>query len=67
MKLLERMPEFSVSEVAQELKINFKTAADHVRRLAIAGLVMKRSEGASVRHRLTNTGILILMFLRTLE
>jgi predicted ArsR family transcriptional regulator len=67
MELLGRMPELSVIEIAQELDINFKTASDHVRRLAISGLVMKRNEGASVRHRLTPQGILILKLLRTLE
>ena len=66
-ELLHREPELSVIEISYKLGINFKTAADHVRRLAIAGLVMKRNEGAAVRHRLTSQGLLILKFLRTLE
>ncbi|MEK7567356.1 MAG: winged helix-turn-helix domain-containing protein [Patescibacteria group bacterium] len=67
LELLKRKPELSVVEIAEELKINFKTASEHIRRLAIAGLVIKRSEGPAVRHKLTPTGISILMFLRTLE
>ena len=65
--LLERKPELSVIEISYELGINFKTASEHIRRLAIAGLVMKRNEGSSVRHALTLTGKLTLKFLRTLE
>lgn len=65
--LLERAPELSVIETADELGINFKTASEHIRRLAHAGLVLKRNEGAAVRHALTPTGRSILKFLRTLE
>ena len=65
--LLQRKPELSVDEIATSLKINFKTASDHIRRLAIAGLVLKRYEGNFVRHKLTNRGISILKFLRILE
>lgn len=67
MALLGKTPQLSVHDVAEILKINFKTASDHIRRLAIAGLVMKRNEGASVRHALTVRGKSILIFLRTLE
>jgi len=35
--------------------------------LAIAGLVLKRNQGASVRHKLSDRGDVILKFLRTLE
>ena len=67
MALLDKMPELSVMEIADELGINFKTASEHIRRLASAGLVLKRNQGAAVRHILSPTGRLILKFLRTLE
>lgn len=67
LELLRGEPELSVIEIAERLGINFKTASEHIRRLAIASLVLKRSDGASVRHKLTNNGLLILKFLRTLE
>lgn len=67
MILLEKAPELSLIEISDELKINFKTGSEHIRRLVLAGLVMKRNAGASVRHALTNEGKLILKFLRTLE
>jgi len=65
--LLRKKPELSVIEIAEELKINMKTASEHVRRLAIAGLVLKRSAGNAVRHKVTDRGISVLKFLRTLE
>ena len=67
LKLLEKYPELSVVEISEKLDVNFKTIAEHIRRLTIAGLVMKRSVGASVSHRLTKRGKEVLNFLRTLE
>ncbi len=67
MELLGREPELSVGEMADILKVNFKTISEHVRRLAIVGIVLKRSSGPSVRHKLTLRGVSILKFLRTLE
>ncbi len=64
---LEKEPELSVADISDKLEINFKTASEHIRRLAIAGLVLKRSDGLSVRHRLTDRGKTILKFLRILE
>ena len=40
-ELLEQKSELSVFEIADALDINFKTASEHIRRLAIAGLVLK--------------------------
>jgi predicted transcriptional regulator len=67
MELLHRKPELSVFEISNELGVNFKTVSEHIRRLTHAGLVMKRSEGAAVRHALTPHGVQVLKFLRTLE
>lgn len=65
--LLSGFPELSVGEIAQKLKINLKTASEHIRRLAISGLVLKRNQGKNVRHKLSDRGVIILKFLRTLE
>ncbi len=65
--LLNKKPELSVVEIADTLKTNFKTASQHITRLAIAGAVMKRSDGSSIRHKLTPRGENILKFCRTLE
>lgn len=66
LNLLSKNPELSVEEIAERLKINGKTASEHIRRLAIAGLVLKRNAGAAVRHKLTGRGTNVLKFLRTL-
>ncbi|MEK7581875.1 MAG: winged helix-turn-helix domain-containing protein [Patescibacteria group bacterium] len=67
LELVKKTPELSVMDIAEELKINFKTASEHIRRLAISGLVMKRNDGPAVCHKITPLGNSILMFLRTLE
>ncbi|TSC88354.1 MAG: Uncharacterized protein G01um101416_22 [Microgenomates group bacterium Gr01-1014_16] len=67
LELLEKIPELSVIEISNKVNINFKTASEHIRRMAISGLVLKRSARQSVRHKLTPRGIAILKFLRTLE
>lgn len=65
--LLARSPELSLDDIATKLDINLKTASEHVRRLAIAGLVLKRHQGNEVRHKLTARAKSILKFLRILE
>lgn len=67
LEILKKTPEMSVDEIARLLNINYKTAADHLRRLAIAGLVLKKSDSVSIRHKLTARAEYVLKFLRTLE
>ena len=67
LELLKKSPELSVDEIASSLKINMKTASEHTRRLAQAGLVLKRYEASFVRHKVTSRGLSILKFLRMLE
>jgi DNA-binding transcriptional ArsR family regulator len=64
--LLSRSPELSVEDIADKLRLGYPNASDHVRKLAIAGLVMKRSDGPSVRHKLTPRGEAMLVFCKTL-
>jgi len=65
--LLQREPELSVEDISERLKIGYQNASDHVRKLAIAGLVMKRNDGASVRHKLTQRAESILVFCKRLQ
>lgn len=65
--LLKRRPELSVEDIADMLRIGYPNAAEHIRKLAIAGLVAKRHEGASVRHKLTARGESVLAFCRALS
>lgn len=67
MEVLKKTPEMSVDDIARILDINYKTTADHLRRLAIAGLVLKKSDSVSIRHKLTQRAEYVLKFLRTLE
>ena len=67
LELISQKPELSVQEIATQLKINIKTASDHIRRLAISGLVLKRNRGVNVLHKLSPRGDIILKFLRRLE
>ncbi|OGG57815.1 hypothetical protein A2853_04150 [Candidatus Kaiserbacteria bacterium RIFCSPHIGHO2_01_FULL_55_17] len=65
--LLRREPELSVENISSRLHIGYENASDHVRKLAIAGLVMKRNDGPSVRHKLTPRGEAILVFCKRLQ
>jgi DNA-binding transcriptional ArsR family regulator len=65
--LLKRAPELSVGEISERLHIGYENASDHVRKLAIAGLVLKRYEGTTVRHKLTPRAESILVFCKKLQ
>jgi DNA-binding transcriptional ArsR family regulator len=67
LELLSKKPELSVEEVSDQLRIGYQNASDHIRKMAIAGLVMKRSDGAAVRHKLTKRGEVMLVFCKRLE
>ncbi|OGG45356.1 hypothetical protein A2673_04135 [Candidatus Kaiserbacteria bacterium RIFCSPHIGHO2_01_FULL_50_13] len=67
MDLLRRNPELSVDDISERLDIGYENASDHVRKLATSGLVMKRNDGPSVRHKLTTRGELVLMFCKRLQ
>ena len=67
LELLKQKPELSVEEVADTLSIGYENASDHIRKLAVAGLVMKRSDGKAVRHKITSRAVFILTFCKTLE
>lgn len=64
--VLSKKPELSVDDIAEKLHIGYENASDHIRKLAIAGLVMKRSQGTSVRHKLTPRAESVLVFCKKL-
>lgn len=65
--LLQRKPELSVDEIAEQLSIGYMNASDHIRKMAIAGLVIKRNDGPHVRHKLTPRALTVLAFCKKLE
>jgi DNA-binding transcriptional ArsR family regulator len=56
----------SVGEISLATEIELKTTSEHLRRLTIAGLILKRNEGREVRHALTPLARHVLTFLRML-
>lgn len=64
--LLERRPQLSLSDIAQKLKVDFRTISEHTRKLEHAGLVKKRYYGAYVQHELSPLGKIVLRFLKGL-
>lgn len=66
LELLGAHPELCVGEISEKLQIEIRTASEHLRRLAIAGLILKRYEGREVRHALTDRAHSILLFLESL-
>ena len=67
LELLEKDPELSVVEVAAKLKIGYENTSDHIRKMTITGLIMKRSDGPNVRHKLTPKALAILAFCKKLQ
>ena len=65
--LLGKEPELSVQEISNKLKSEFKNISAHINKMAVSGLLMKRSDSKSVRHKLTSRGNIILKFVRMLE
>ena len=65
--LLRREPELSVDQISERLKIGYENASDHIRKMVIAGLVMKRSDGPYVRHKLTPRADIVLAFCKKLQ
>ncbi len=67
LELLDLKPELSVADIADELKMGYENSSDHIRKMAIAGLLMKRNVGPSVLHKLTPRAKSILMFCKRLQ
>ncbi|KKW17464.1 MAG: Transcriptional regulator, ArsR family [Candidatus Magasanikbacteria bacterium GW2011_GWA2_50_22] len=65
--LLHKEPELSVEDISERLNIGYENASDHLRKMAIAGLILKRNEGNNVRHKLTPRAESILVFCKILE
>lgn len=67
LELLHKEPELSVADIADKLKIGYENTSDHIRKMAIAGLVLKRNVGLNVCHKLTPLSESILVFCKKLE
>ncbi|HEV7449465.1 MAG TPA: winged helix-turn-helix domain-containing protein [Candidatus Paceibacterota bacterium] len=65
--LLSKHPELSVLDIAERLKMGYENASDHVRKMTVAGLLLKRNDGPAVRHKLTSRAESILVFCKRLQ
>ena len=65
--LLDRRPDISVFDIADEVKGDFRTVSEHLRKLTLGGLIVKRRKGLAVGHSITERGDRVLGFCRTLE
>lgn len=63
LQLLRDQPDLCIGEISEKLQIEIKTASEHVRRLALSGLVTKRHKAREVRLRLADGTRNILAFL----
>lgn len=67
LEVIEKDSNMTLLDIAEKLRINFKTAGEHTRKLALAGLIDKKYKGASVQHKITDRGKQALKFCRILE
>ena len=62
-RLVRREPGLSLLEIAERLRINQKTASEHLRRLALGGHIQKQYEGRVISVRLSAQGKFFLEIL----
>ncbi len=67
LELLKKNPDLSVDQITQDLRVNFTTASEHLRKLSDAGLIKKRYQGRFVLNSLTKLGNNVLTFCKMLE
>ena len=67
LNLLKKEPELSVENISEKLNMGYENTSDHIRKLAISGLVMKRASGNNVLHKITSRAESILVFCKKLE
>ena len=60
--LIADNPKITLHDIAEYLKVNFKTISEHTRRLALAGLIDKKHAGNFVTHTLSPYGKRFLRF-----
>ena len=67
LELLHDRPQLSVIEISEILNMGYENASDHIRKMAIAGLLIKKNSGPSVLHKLTPRAESILVFCKKLQ
>ena len=65
--LLESKSGMTLFDIAKKLRIDFRTASEHTKKLVVAGLISKKYRGRIVQHSITKRGKQVLIFCRMLE
>jgi predicted transcriptional regulator len=65
--LVDKHAGITLDNIISELDANPKTIGEHVRRLAIAGLIVKKYRGRFVEHSLSPYGKLFTRFLKSFK
>jgi len=65
--LLESNPELSLGDICERLRLDYTNGCEHIKKLAIAGLVIKRRQKQAVFHKITNRGQESLSYLRSIR
>lgn len=65
--VIAREEGINVEGISRALSCNFKTIAEHTRRLAQAGLIEKKYKGHAVEHRLSPYGKFFFSFLSSFQ
>ncbi len=67
LELLKQRPELSVIEIADELGMGYMNASDHLRKMAITGLLLKRRATNETHHKLTDFASDVLEFCKIIK
>ena len=65
--LISEKPNLSIDEIAARMKLGYMNTSDHLRRMLLAGLLIKKNEGVTAHYQLSQRGIDILVFCKKLK
>jgi DNA-binding transcriptional ArsR family regulator len=65
--MLEKQPGLDAEVIAERIELGYKTTAEHLRKMHLAGLITKKEDGYFVVYKLTPRGRQVLAFLRRLR
>jgi len=65
--LLSNEPELPLCDICKRIKMSRTAGSDHVRKLVLSGLVVQRQQKRYVHHKVTDRGLRVLAFLKTLN
>lgn len=65
--MIEKNPDITLEGIVEKLKSNYQTTAEHVRRLSLAGLVLKMYHGRAVGHTISPYGLQVLKMMKNFK